>query len=53
VPTGISGYFSTVVQKFLTVFSLDASGSLVITTTRSGPGDAPPSISATTYKRTP
>ena len=29
------------------VFSLDASGSLVITTTRSGPEGAPPSISAT------
>ena len=35
------------------VFSLDASGSLVITTTRSGPGDAPPSTSATTYKKNP
>ena len=35
------------------VFSLDASGSLVITTTRSGPGGAPPSTSATTYKKNP
>ena len=35
------------------VFSLDASGSLVITTTRSGPGGAPSSTSATTYKKIP
>ena len=35
------------------VFSLDASGSLVITTTRSGLRGAPPSTSATTYKKNP
>ena len=35
------------------VFSLDASGSLVITTTRGGLGGAPPSTSTTTYKKNP
>ena len=35
------------------VFSLDASGSLVITTTRSGLAGGPPSTSTTTYKKNP
>jgi hypothetical protein len=35
------------------VLSLDPSGSLVVTTTRSGLAGAPPSISATTYKKNP
>jgi hypothetical protein len=35
------------------VFSLDASGALVITTTRSMPGGAPASTSSTTFKKNP
>jgi hypothetical protein len=35
------------------VFSLDASGSLVITTTRGGLGGGPSSASTTTYKKNP
>jgi hypothetical protein len=35
------------------VFSVDASGSLVITTTRGGLGDGPSSASTTTYRKNP
>ena len=35
------------------VLSLDPSGSLVVTTTRGGLGGAPPSTSATTYRKNP
>jgi hypothetical protein len=42
-----------IVRQHEQVLSLDPSGSLVVTTTRSGLGGAPPSTSATTYKKNP